>query len=448
MSHCCRPIVNCSLLVLLAGAVAISASALRSSQAAEIRSGEGAVVVKADETIADDLYVFGRQVTIDGTIEGDLIVIGEQITINGTVKGDIAAAGQTVVISGSAEDARIAGQVLKLTPKAKLDGDLIAAGFSLETEQGSTITGDAMFAGAQALLAGQIDKDLKAGLANCRLAGTIGGDVDLDVGGEPGSAPIPNFGPAPPVAPPSVSGGLTVADTAVVTGKLNYLASHEATIDPAAKLAGGVEHRKPAPPQVNGQPAVPQNPVVAAALDRTRHGVCVLFVGLLALVCCPRWTTGWADNIRTRPVASFLGGLAGLTAFVGLLILLIVAIVLVAVLAGLATLAELVPLVVVGGLIGYAAMIVGMWLIAQFLGEAMAGLAIGRFALKSDSLATRVAALVLGVVVIALVLSIPYAGPWIGCVVFLFGLGGFCLWLVGSKPVDQSAQLPAQPIKK
>jgi cytoskeletal protein CcmA (bactofilin family) len=446
MSHSWRRLLNGSILILIAAAGLIPGIAPRPSEAAEVRAGE-AVVVKADETIADNLYVFGRQITIDGTIEGDLIAFGEQITINGTVKGDIAAAGQTVVIGGYADDARIAGQVLKLTPKAKLDGDLIAAGFSLETEQGSTITGDAMFAGAQALLAGQIDKDLKAGLANCRLAGTIGGDVDLEVGGEPGSAPIPNFGPPPPVAPPGVSGGLTIADTAVVTGKLNYLASHEATIDPAAKLAS-VEHRKPAPPQVNGQPAPPQNPVVATALNRARHGVCVLLVGLAALVCCPRWTTGWADNIRTRPVASFLGGLAGLTAFVGLLILVIVAIVLVAVLAGLATLGDLVPLVIVGGLVGYAAMIVGMWLIAQFLGEAMAGLAIGRFALQSDSLATRVASLVLGVVVIALVLSIPYAGPWIGCVVFLFGLGGFCLWLVGSRPVEQPAQLPAQPVKK
>ena len=268
MSHCYRPVVNCSLLVLLAGAAAISASVSRSSQAAEFRGGD-VVVIKADETIADNLYVVGKQITIDGTVEGDLIAIGQEITINGTVKGDIAAVGQAVLLSGSAEDARIAGQVLKLTSKAKLDGDLIAAGFSLETEPGSTITGDALFAGAQALLAGQIDKDLKAGLANCRLAGTIGGDVDLEVEGEPGSDPIPNFGPTP-VPLPNVPGGLTVADTAVVTGKLNYVSAHEAKIDPAAKLAS-VEHTRPAPPQVNGQPAVPQDPVVAAALGRGRQ---------------------------------------------------------------------------------------------------------------------------------------------------------------------------------
>jgi cytoskeletal protein CcmA (bactofilin family) len=447
------PIAACSPLVLglLFGTVWPLA-------AAEVREHDSEVLVKSDETIADDLYAFGQkvkiegtiqgdliafgqEVVIDGTVEGDVIAFGQQVRINGTVKGDIMGAGQAVILDGAADDARIAGQILKLGSKAKLAGSVLAAGYSLESEKDCTIARDALFAGFQALLAGQIDQDLRGGLLNCRLEGKVGGDVDLDVGGDKNSAAPPMFGPPPPVPLPTVPGGLTIGDTAEVTGKLRYLSSHEAQVAEGAKLTGGVEHKKPAPPQVAGQPAgPPPNPMLTSALYHLRHAACVALVGLVALVMFPRWTSNWADNIRTRPGASFLGGLTGLAVFIGLLILAVVVIVLAAILAGVTTLHELVPMVIVGGIVGYGVLVVGMWLIAAFLAEAMAGLALGRLALRVDSLPVRIGALLLGLVVITLILSIPVAGPWIGFVVFLFGLGGFCLWLVGTLPADQTPE--------
>src|ERR1044072_8073173 len=111
---------------------------------AETRSGEQ-LVIKSDEVIGDSLYIFGQQITIEGTIEGDLIAFAQQITLNGTVKGDIIAAAQTIDINGAAEDARLAGQVLRLGPKGKIDGDLMAAGFSLECAKDSIVTGDVCY---------------------------------------------------------------------------------------------------------------------------------------------------------------------------------------------------------------------------------------------------------------------------------------------------------------
>ena len=72
--------------VLLAMLAAASCS-LVSVEAAEFRTADkaGNVIIKSDETIDDDLYVFGRQITIDGTVNGDLVAFGEQITINGAV---------------------------------------------------------------------------------------------------------------------------------------------------------------------------------------------------------------------------------------------------------------------------------------------------------------------------------------------------------------------------
>jgi cytoskeletal protein CcmA (bactofilin family) len=399
-------------------------------QAAEVRGGEQ-FVLKADETVADDLYVFGQQITIDGTVEGDLIVFGQQITVNGTVSGDVIAAGQTVVIAGPAEGARIAGQVLKLTSKAKLDRDLVAAGFSLECEPGSSIGGDVLYGGFQTLLAGDIEDDLRGGMANCKLSGTIGGDIDVEVGGEGADMPPTAFGPPPPVAFPSVPSGLTISDTAKLRGKLTYQGPQEAKIDPKAEVAGPVDYR----PQVHqaGQ-APPPKTWVQKALERLRHLACVAVVGLAALLVMPNWTRAWADNVRTRPGMSLLGGVLGVLGFIALLVVAAVAIVLAAILFGVTTLAELVPLVVVGGLVSYAALIVGFWLLAAFLGEAIAGLALGRTAVRGEGFGPRFAALLLGLVLLGLVLSIPNAAPWIAMIVFVFGFGGFCLWLVGVLP--------------
>jgi cytoskeletal protein CcmA (bactofilin family) len=406
------------------------------ARAAEFRSGED-VVIKADETIADDLYVFGRHITIDGTVEGDVVAFGEQITINGTVKGHIMGAAQTVVVNGTSDGARIAGQVLKLAPKAKLDGDIVAAGYSLELEKESTVSGDAIYAGFQALFSGRIDHDLRAALANCRLAGSIGGDVDLDVGGNVNAPPQPVFGPPPPVGMPSVPGGLTIADSAVVEGDLTYQAQQEAKTDPAAKISGEVKHRKPATPVAKNRPAQKEKTtVLSTAFSRLRHVICVGLVGLSVLVFFPRASGAWADNIRNRPAASFFVGIVGLIAFIAILVLAAVAIILIAVLLGLASLTELVPMLIVGGGVGYVALIVGFWLLWAFLAEALAGMALGRMALRDESFTARIGALVVGIVIVSLVLSIPYIGPWLGFLVVLLGLGGFCLWLAGTSPSE------------
>src|SRR5262249_47514805 len=145
------------------------------------------------------------------------------------------------------DGARVAGQAVKLDSKAKLDGDLLAAGMSLECSQNSTIIGDALFAGYQGLFAGEIRTDLRGAMSNCRLAGTIGGDVNLKVG-DKNSPPATTFGQQPPgISLPSVPGGLTVAESATLDGDLLYHSADEASIDPQAKVGGDITHLLPEP---------------------------------------------------------------------------------------------------------------------------------------------------------------------------------------------------------
>src|SRR5206468_2827416 len=68
-------------LYLVAVFIALSMCAFRSTApAADFRSGDD-FVVKADETIDDDLYVCARSIRIDGTVDGDLIGWAQEITI-------------------------------------------------------------------------------------------------------------------------------------------------------------------------------------------------------------------------------------------------------------------------------------------------------------------------------------------------------------------------------
>ena len=115
-----------ALLVLLTLTLVAPASAF------DGREGDK-VVIASDEVVNDDLYVGATEFVLDGTVNGDVIAFAQTVTINGTIKGDLMAAGQTVVVNGSVEDdLRIAGSVLVLGDEAKIGGDIVGAGASLE----------------------------------------------------------------------------------------------------------------------------------------------------------------------------------------------------------------------------------------------------------------------------------------------------------------------------
>jgi cytoskeletal protein CcmA (bactofilin family) len=435
---------SCATWLLLT-LCAIVFPAVRAAHAAEFRTGQD-VTIKSDEVIQDDLYCFGEKITIDGTVEGDVVAFGGQITVNGQVKGDVMAAGQTVVIMGQAEGARIAGQVLKLGEKAKLDGDLLGAGLSLECTKDSEIDGDAVFAGYQALFGGRIANDVKGALASCQFAGTVAGDVKLEVGNDKKAPPASTFGPPPPVAMPNVPGGLSLSETAVIEGDLTYTAPQEAERHANAKVEGEVKYDKPKPQERPAGGNAKQRPE-SKIFGRVRHIVSVLLVGVVALVVMPSWTEAWTERIRQRPGATLVSGILGFLAFIAILVVAVVVIIAGAVLVGMATLGELVPMVLVGGVVGYAALIVGFWIVAAFLAEALTGMALGRIALRDSGFGTRFIALLIGVVVLGLIISIPWIGSIVGWCVLFLALGSICLWLVERTPPQSFAVLPpAKPI--
>ncbi len=412
---------------------------------ATFRSSE-TLVIEADEVIDDDLYLVGKEIHIKGTVKGDVVVFAEQIYITGTVERDLLAAGQTVVVEGKVGNTiRMAGQALKLAGTADVGGDLVGAGFSLEIEPDAQLHRDVVFAGYQLLSDGKIERNLLVGGAAIELRGELGGDAHLQVGGSGDEIPPNAFGP-PPVAMPRVRPGLTLGPDARIGGTLSYKSPEESAIPDTAQVVGGVQFEKQE--QQAAAPAEPTNMVWQAA----RRFASLLLVGLVLVGLCPTWTTGIADQVRRKPLSSLGWGSVMLALAMALFVILLIVTVTVAVLVGVLTLNELIPVVLIVGTLGMASLVGLGWLYASYVAQVVVALMIGRLIFRQDStisLAGRLAALLLGLVLIVAASYIPIAGFLIGLAVILLGLGGLWHWWQSrpsaSPALETATAIPGKP---
>jgi cytoskeletal protein CcmA (bactofilin family) len=172
--------------------LAISLAVAGPARAQEGTGGE-VVIIERGQVVEDDLYVGANQFVLRGTINGDLYVVGGTITIepSGVVEGDLGAAGQSIVVNGQVNgDARLAGAALRLG--GQVSEDLIVAGYSLETLEGSSVGDNLTFFGSQAILAGDIAGNVRVAANGVELNGaTIGGDVNAMVGENPTRSRFP-----------------------------------------------------------------------------------------------------------------------------------------------------------------------------------------------------------------------------------------------------------------
>jgi cytoskeletal protein CcmA (bactofilin family) len=191
------------------------------ASAYESRSGD-IVTVKADEVIDEDLYVSAETFILDGTIKGDLFVVGRHVIINGVLGGDLMGAAQDITINGELkDDARVVGAVIILTEKAKVEGDVMAMSYSMETKAGSQVKGALLGGSSQAFFGGEVAKDLKYAAGGIDIEGKVGGNVEVEVGSPDDVAPtwpMQFFEDLPAI--PSVKGGLSIGEAAQLEGNI------------------------------------------------------------------------------------------------------------------------------------------------------------------------------------------------------------------------------------
>jgi cytoskeletal protein CcmA (bactofilin family) len=420
-----RSVLVFASLVLLASLLFVS-----SAWAIETRGGEN-VTIGADEVVEDDLYVGAQTVTVEGTVRGDLVAAGGTVRVNGgTVEGDIISAGRTVIINGTVEDdVRIAGQALLVGEDAQISDDVIAVGYSLESEPGSTVGGELLYGGYQALVAGNVGENIRGGMTAFELGGEVGGNVNVEVDGGGVQPAGGRFAPGPPAVPiPSVEPGLTLTDTAQVDGDLRYESSSRGDIASGAQIGGDVSYTER--PAEEAEPA--QTGAAAVLLESLRRFVVLILIGLLLVWLAPRLVRGAADTVRSQPLLSLGWGVLDFLIVVVASLLVLAATILLAIVFGLVTLGGLIPAIISIGVLTDAVLAVAFLISIFYLAPVVMSFLSGRMLLgrfQPDRGAGLVLPLVVGVLLYVILRAIPILGGVVAVVVVLFGLGALSIWV-------------------
>ncbi len=403
------------------------------------RSGDR-IVIESDEVINDDLYVTAGELVMDGTVNGDLIAMGQTITINGTVDGDVLAAGQTIVVNGTVTGAiRVAGSVLFVGENASIGGDVIGAGYSLEIQEGGGVGQDLVFAGGQILLAGDVSRNAQVASGAFELRGTVGGNVDADVG-EAGTGPVgppPSlFMPPSSVPAPTVEPGLTIDPSARVEGNLEYTQAEELAIP--AGVVGGTVTRDETATRTSTPQETTGDRIVKWGLDVLRSGITLILIGLFLLWLFPFAMQGLSGKLQSAFLPSLGWGVVAYAVFILVLLLIIIGIIVGGLLFGVLTLGGLAGTVIGIGILSLLALLLGFVLVTSFVAKIVFGQALGRWLLNrtNSTLANhRFWPMIIGVLVTVVgiaLLSFPlipgFLGGLLNVAVVLFGLGALWLW--------------------
>jgi cytoskeletal protein CcmA (bactofilin family) len=405
------------------------------------RSGDK-IVVQAGDTINDDLYVGANEFVLDGTVNGDVIAFAKTVTVDGTVNGDLTTAAQTVVVNGTVTgDIRMAGSVLFVGEKARISGDIVGAGYSLEVRKGSTVGRDVIFAGGQVLLGADVTRNVSIATSALEIDGNVGGDVNAQVGeaGQTRSGPPPTMYMQQSTVPvPVVKEGFTIDPSVKIAGNLVYTQRNDLSF-PAGVVGGKITRTLPAVDR--NRPTAQETArlkVVTWGFSQVRWLVSLLLLGFLVLWLFPSFTNKLSEKLHTQPWPSLGWGVVTFAGFFFSLLMIIFVTVLGAVIFGVITLGGLSAAIVFTGILLFFATILAFILAASFLAKIVFGITLGKWMLvraNSPLAEHKYWPMVIGVVITVIVVAlftfplIPgFLGGLINIIVILFGLGAIWLW--------------------
>ncbi|MFC3959167.1 bactofilin family protein [Halovivax cerinus] len=320
--------------LLIAGTVALPVSA-------QTDEAGGSVVVEEGETV-ENVNAFAGHVVVRGTVTGDVSAMAGNVRIaeGGSVEGDLQAFAGNVEIAGT------------------VGGDVSAAG-------GNLLIADS----------GSIGEDLEAGAGTATIDGEIGGNADIG------------------------ADTITLGANASIGGDLSYSGDLQGNQD---AVAGSISEDASVGPDVG-----PTLGPLASWLFALYALVLNLLLGAILLALFPRFSRHVADRVSTAPLRSGLVGLA---------VLIVVPILLVAI----AITVVGIPITILGlfvfALVCWIAVVYGWFAIAAW-------------ALSALGVESAWLALVVGLVGGALLSQLPIVGGLVTFLVLLLGLGALSMGL-------------------
>jgi cytoskeletal protein CcmA (bactofilin family) len=338
-------------------------------------------ILPAGAVIDHDYFAYGERVEISGTVNGDVYVAGGQVLVDGRINGDLLATGGTITIAGTvAQDVRAAGG--QITVNGTVGRNLTVAGGNVDLSESAVVRGGLVSAGGRVRLAAPVGTGARIVAGSVVVSGPVTGNLD------------------------AMTGDLRLTSKATVSGNLTYWSQEKASIDPGARVGGGVNRK--ALPEISR----PRTETLLGALAgvvivaKLVSAASTLILGLLLIYLFPGYTQSTVSTLSTRPAASFGIG------FVALVVTPVAATMLLVTVLGL-------PI----GL-----MTIALYLVAIFLVRVFVIMWLGRALLSWRGREVRNTwALVTGLVVYSLLTVIPFIGGLVALSAIVFGLGATLL---------------------
>jgi cytoskeletal protein CcmA (bactofilin family) len=343
-----------------------------SAVAADVQHGDPSYTLPAGKEIKTDLIVAAERTRIDGDVDGDLIVFSSSVTVNGHVKGDILGFGQEIQVNGPVDgNVRVWCQSLSLN--SSVAKNVMSGSGRTELAEKATVGGTVTLFSSAAELDGRVAGDLLAFVGDLDINGTLGNDAKLRVD------------------------RLIIGSTAQILGRTTCQCRRQPQVAESAKLGSPIEVSLLKRGPNYGQIAYYWHQVLF-------WGASFLF-GLLLLFLVPAF---FARAVNTANKAGVSIGLGILLLFATPIVAFIACITVVGLGVGIATFLAYVIAV-------YSAQI----FVASWLGEKMIGIGSG--------IGPAIGRLAIGLAVLRVVRMVPYAGPIIGLLITVWGLGALAL---------------------
>ena len=394
-------------------------------------------IIEAGEVIDDDLFITNDTVEINGVINGDVFVGGSVVKVNGTINGSLVAGAQSVQVNGVVTGSVYTGSsTMTLGSNAVIGRNLYYGGFNLTTTDGSYISRDLLVAGYQALLSGEVGRDVRAAVGALEITGVIGNDVIAEVGETDGNQQ-PLYFTGPPGVETIVPSGIRVSENATIGGSLTYKSAENQASAIAITPPGGIEFKYVPRTVPEGDPEEvdPVSPTTLAGVwmvKRIRALVTLLLLGGLVIWKLPGMLKKVSKKVETEALPSLGWGLVSiLVVYIGA-ILVIGLIIAAAIFFGVITLGELAKVILVIGFSSLGLVLAGFGLMVSYGSKIIVAYIVGHLLLKW--LAPKYDGgpfwpLALGLLLYTFLRAIPLGfGLLIGVVTTLVGIGA--IWLV------------------
>ena len=405
-------------------------------------------IIEEGEIIDDDLFIGADTVEINGTVNGDVFAGGNVVIVNGTINGSLATGAQTILINGKVSGSIYAGSMtITLGPETEIGRNMFYGGFNFSAEEGSVIHRDLLVGAYQALLSGDIGRDVQASVGALEINGSVGNNVRAEVGSSSDGQP-PQIYPSPPGIDTLVPSGIRISDEAEIGGSLYYKSSEDQSRTIAITPPGGIEFDYD--PQVNPNIDSPDPEEVRSRLVGTwllkqvRVFITLMLLGGLIVWQLPGLLNKVSGKVEKEVMPSLGWGLVSImVVYLGAFLVggLILA---GAIFFGVVTLGELSRVILTVGFSSLSLIMAGFGLLVSYGSKLVVSYLVGKLLFKW--LAPKYAdqpiwPMLVGVVLYTFLRAIPFVGLVIGVTATLIGIGA--MWLTyrdQGKPESVEAQ--------